>query len=309
MPFLIVDTPERVKWLSDDEKRFVDLRLRLSGVRTNTEEGDKFSWKMFFGTMLDWKVILGIFLAWANSVPNAAFKFTMPQIIKQLGFSTAQSQLLSMPPYVCGGVAAWLTGRFSDRLSWRMPFIVGPMSVLLVAMAVLFKYSADVAQHVPVMYVGVVLAQIGIYPLLPGISAWTGNNLAPSWKRSIGLAWMLAAGNLGSKSHSYRCCCNELTPSFRHHRNEYFPGQGGTSVSYGLRYISRCDLSRYGMRVDLGILSLATEQSQGQALRDCHPPGVFTRATGLDGREEPPVQVHSMKESLSCNHVNTNDRA
>ncbi|KAH8788371.1 major facilitator superfamily domain-containing protein [Diaporthe sp. PMI_573] len=198
MPFLIVDTPERVKWLSDDEKRFVDLRLRLSGVRTNTEEGDKFSWKMFFGTMLDWKVILGIFLAWANSVPNAAFKFTMPQIIKQLGFSTAQSQLLSMPPYVCGGVAAWLTGRFSDRLSWRMPFIVGPMSVLLVAMAVLFKYSADVAQHVPVMYVGVVLAQIGIYPLLPGISAWTGNNLAPSWKRSIGLAWMLAAGNLGS---------------------------------------------------------------------------------------------------------------
>lgn len=211
MPFLIVDAPERVKWLSDDEKRFVDLRLRLSGVRTNTEEGDKFSWKMLFGTMLDWKVILGILLAWANSVPNAAFKFTMPQIIKQLGFSTAQSQLLSMPPYVCGGIAAWLTGRLSDRLSWRMPFIVGPMSVLLVAMAVLFKYSANVAQHVPVMYVGVVLAQIGIYPLLPGISAWTGNNLAPSWKRSIGLAWMLAAGNLGSKSPRYECPCILLT--------------------------------------------------------------------------------------------------
>lgn len=48
------------------------------------------------------------------------------------------------------------------------------------------------------MYTGVVLAQIGIYPLLPGISAWVGNNLAPSWKRSIGLAWLLAAGNFGS---------------------------------------------------------------------------------------------------------------
>jgi hypothetical protein len=42
------------------------------------------------------------------------------------------------------------------------------------------------------------LAQIGTYPLLPCISAWTGNNLAPSWKRSIGLAWTLAAGNIGS---------------------------------------------------------------------------------------------------------------
>ncbi|KAL5593615.1 hypothetical protein FOBRF1_012717 [Fusarium oxysporum] len=43
MPLLIIDTPERAKWLSDDEKRYVDLRLRLSGVRSNTEEGDKFS--------------------------------------------------------------------------------------------------------------------------------------------------------------------------------------------------------------------------------------------------------------------------
>lgn len=198
MPLLIIDTPERAKWLSDEEKRYIDLRLRMSGVRANTEEGDKFSWKLLFKTMTDWKVMLGVVLAWANSVPNAAFKFTMPQIIKQLGFSTANAQLLTMPPYVCGGIAAWLTGRFSDRLAWRMPFIVGPMSILLVAMAVLFNYSKDVGNNVPAMYVGVILAQIGIYPLLPGITAWTGNNLAPSWKRSIGLAWLLAAGNLGS---------------------------------------------------------------------------------------------------------------
>ncbi|KAF4503577.1 hypothetical protein FAGAP_185 [Fusarium agapanthi] len=113
MPLLVIDTPERAK--------------------SNTEEGDKFSWKLLFKTMIDWKVLLGIILAWANSVPNAVFKFTMPQIIKQLGFTTAQSQLLTMPLYVCGGIAAWLSGRFSDRLSWRMPFIVGPMLVLLVA--------------------------------------------------------------------------------------------------------------------------------------------------------------------------------
>jgi MFS family permease len=198
MPLLIIDTPERAKWLSDDEKRFIDLRLRLSGVRSTTEEGDKFSWKLLLTTMSDWKILLGILLAWANSVPNAAFKFTMPQIIKQLGFSTSNAQLLTMPPYVCGGISAWVVGRFADKFQWRMPFIVGPMTVLAVALAVLFGHSAKVSSSVPAMYVGVVLAQIGIYPLLPGISAWVGNNLAPSWKRSIGLAWLLAAGNLGS---------------------------------------------------------------------------------------------------------------
>lgn len=199
MPLLIIDTPERAKWLSEDEKKFIDLRLRLSGVRSATQEGDKFSWKLLFQTMTDWKICLGILLAWANSAPNAAFKFTMPQIIKQLGFSTAHSQLLTMPPYVCGGVAAWLVGKFADKFAWRMPFIIGPMSVLIVALAVLFSQSPKVGHNVPAMYVGVMLAQIGIYPLLPGISAWVGNNLAPSWKRSIGLAWLLAAGNVGSK--------------------------------------------------------------------------------------------------------------
>ncbi|KAK2011564.1 MFS general substrate transporter [Colletotrichum eremochloae] len=198
MPFLILDTPEKAKWLSDDEKRFIDLRLRLSGVRSQSEEGDKLSWRLLFQTMTDWKIGLGILLAWANSVPNAAFKFTMPQIIKQLGFPTATAQLLTIPPYFCGGVAAWITGRMSDKFTWRMPFIVGPMAVLAIALGVLFNYSADVANNVPAMYVGVVLAQIGIYPLLPGITAWIGNNLAPSWKRSIGIAWLLAAGNLGS---------------------------------------------------------------------------------------------------------------
>ncbi|KXJ86564.1 major facilitator superfamily domain-containing protein [Microdochium bolleyi] len=198
MPLLIVDTPERAKWLSDDEKRFVDLRLRLSGVRTATNEGDKFSWRLLLQTMADWKILLGIVLAWANSVPNAAFKFTLPQIIKQLGFSTANSQLLTIPPYICGGISAWLNGRYSDRFKWRAPFIIGPMTLLAVALAILFSQSPKVGSNLPAMYTGVMLAQIGIYPLLPGISAWVGNNLAHSWKRSIGLAWLLAAGNLGS---------------------------------------------------------------------------------------------------------------
>lgn len=200
MPLLIIDTPERAKWLSDDEKRFIDLRLKLSGVRSTTQEGDKFSWKLLFQTITDWKIALAILMFWANAVPNAAFKFTMPQIIKQLGFSTANSQLLTMPPYVCGGVSAWLVGKFSDKFAWRMPFIAVPMSVLTVALAVLFTQSPKVGHNLGAMYFGVILAQIGIYPLNPGISAWIGNNLAPSWKRSMGLAWLFTAGNIGSRS-------------------------------------------------------------------------------------------------------------
>lgn len=115
VPWLIVDSPERAKWLSDDERLFIHARLVADGVVTATEEGDKFSWKFFFSAIFDWKVAAGIIMAWANSVPNAAFKFTMLQIIKQLGFTSSIAQLLTIPPYFCGGMAAWISGRMAYR--------------------------------------------------------------------------------------------------------------------------------------------------------------------------------------------------
>ena len=132
----------------------------------------------------------------------------LPHIIDQLGFSTSQSQLLTISPSLCGGVSAWVVGRYADRFKWRMPFIVGSLVVVVVATAlgILMGLSSNIEGNVGPMYFGIVLAQIGIYPLLPGVSTWTSNNLGTSWKRSIGLAWLLAAGNLGSEYLLYPNC-------------------------------------------------------------------------------------------------------
>lgn len=223
MPLLIPDSPEQASWLKTEEKQFIDLRLRQSGVRTATQEGDKFSWKLLGSTMVDWKVFLGVLMAWANSVPNAAFKFTMPQIIKQLGFSTTQSQLLTIPPYFCGGVSAWVVGRYADRFKWRAPFIVGPLIVVATALGILVGLSDRVADHAGPMYFAIVLAQIGIYPLLPGVTTWTSNKLGTSWKRSIGLAWLLAAGNIGSKLFHDQSAVLTLKTLYKHNRHRHIP--------------------------------------------------------------------------------------
>jgi MFS family permease len=198
IPFVITDGPEHASWLSKEEKSFVHARLVQDGVVSSTKEGDKFSWPLFFRAVFDPKVCAAIVMAWANSVPNAAFKFTMPQIIKQLGFTSANAQLLTIPPYFCGGVAAYVSGLLADRWRWRFPFIVAPLCLLITGLSMLFAFSSAIKDHVAALYFAIILAQIGTYPLLPCISAWTGNNLAPSWKRSIGLAWTLAAGNIGS---------------------------------------------------------------------------------------------------------------
>jgi MFS family permease len=199
LPLILPCSPEKVGWLSEEEKLFIDLRFRQAGHRSVTGEGDKFSWSLLLKTMGDWKILLAVLMAMVNAAPNAAFSYTMPTIINKLGFQASQAQLLTIPPYFCGAVSSWLSGRLADRFAWRFPFIVMPMVLMLIAFVLLFILSANVEEYKGPMYFSVVLAQIGIYPLLPGISSWTTNNLPQSWKRSIGIAWLLAAANTASK--------------------------------------------------------------------------------------------------------------
>ena len=246
LPFLLPDNPDKVKWLTQEEKKFIVLRFQKSGVRSAEGEGDKFSWSMLLGTMLDWKILLAVILAMVNAAPNAAFSYTMPTIINKLGFEASKAQLLTIPPYFCGAVSSWLSGRLADRFSWRFPFIVVPMIVMLISFVLLFVLSSNIEQYKGPLYFAIVLVQIGIYPLLPGISAWTGNNLPQSWKRSIGIAWLLAAGNTGSKYQSV------LLRSGSHSNGMAEIGFIGTNV------FLEWQAPRYtiGYGVSLGIISL-----------------------------------------------------
>lgn len=52
-----------------------------------------------------------------------------------------------------------------------------------------------------VVYAGVFIATCAIYPAFPGVIAWLSNNLAGSYKRSVGMAIQIGVGNLGGVSH------------------------------------------------------------------------------------------------------------
>jgi hypothetical protein len=61
---------------------------------------------------------------WSNVTPNYGLKFTMPQIIKNMGYTSANAQLLTIPCYTVGAIAAYGFLVISDRYKWRMPTIV-----------------------------------------------------------------------------------------------------------------------------------------------------------------------------------------
>lgn len=123
---------------------------------------------------------------------NYGLKFNIPTIITQMGFESTTAQLLSAPPYICGAVAAVISGLYADRVQWRMPFVVGHQMALVVAFAVLFSFAADIANNVALCYTMVVLACIGMYPIIPANNSWTINNLAGAEKRAMGIAFMVS---------------------------------------------------------------------------------------------------------------------
>jgi MFS family permease len=111
--------------------------------------------------LVDWKIYLLIWAFWSNVTPNYGLKFTMPTIMTNMGYESAQAQLLTIPCYTVGALSAYGFAVLSDKFKWRMPFIVGPQIAVVIAQAILFSKSADVENNVAVCYFAVCLACFG----------------------------------------------------------------------------------------------------------------------------------------------------
>lgn len=91
------DSPARSKWLTADQIRFLELTHRVTrGIKTG-EVNEKFKWKTLRSVLFDWQLYLQAFVFWSFSIPGYALKFTMPQIIKNMGFTSTTAQLMSAP--------------------------------------------------------------------------------------------------------------------------------------------------------------------------------------------------------------------
>jgi predicted MFS family arabinose efflux permease len=205
--WILPDSPSlSTRWLSQPEIRYLNhLYDKFRRGTFNTErnaEGEtpkpkSHGWKTLAIVATDWQIYLQALIFMSSAVPTYALKFTLPQIMVNMGFSSTNAQLLSAPPYVCGAISALIVSKIADKFFWRLPFIVIPQLSLMTAYTVLFSYSATISSHVALCYTFVHMATISVYPIIPGGNTWTVNNLAGPTKRAIGVSMMIALGNCG----------------------------------------------------------------------------------------------------------------
>ncbi|KAM0717891.1 hypothetical protein Q7P37_006223 [Cladosporium fusiforme] len=204
--WLLVDTPQHSsRWLSPDEIRYLELRQVAAGrVKPKGAKKEKaFDWRILWAVVSDWKIYLLILMFWSNVTPNYGLKFTMPQIIKNMGYTSSNAQLLTIPCYTVGAIAAYGFAVISDRFKWRMPTIVVPQLCVVTAYAILCAKADKIQENIPACYFAICLACFGLYPIGPGVQAWNMNNLAGPAKRAMGIGWMTGVGNMGGITGSF----------------------------------------------------------------------------------------------------------
>jgi len=188
--FLICNYPATANFLTPKEREHVIARLKKDG---DAGRDEKFAWAGVRQALKDPKVYLYGLCFHTMSLPVYTLSLFLPTIIKGLGYSTAQAQLLSTPPYVFAFVTTMSVAVIVEKIKFRAPFIIGSSLLAIVGYVMLITSSRPGPS-----YAGAVLAAGGIYCAIALILSWPANNVSGQTKRATATAVQISIGNLGA---------------------------------------------------------------------------------------------------------------
>ncbi|CAF0984807.1 unnamed protein product [Rotaria sp. Silwood1] len=113
--FFLPDSPERARFLSNKEREIEICRISQdAGASIN----HSFSWSQVWSVFTDWKTYIYSIIYITGTIPLQAVTLFLPSIIKGMGkWTIVQTQLMTIPPYICAFIAIIIVSRSSDYAS------------------------------------------------------------------------------------------------------------------------------------------------------------------------------------------------
>ncbi|TFK66245.1 MFS general substrate transporter [Pluteus cervinus] len=192
--FFMYDYPETATFLTESERVTVVDMLKRDTLGQATHFDMKFVWQ----AITDYKTYVQIGINMGLVIPAYAISLFLPTIVNELGFSAAQAQLLSVPPFVIGCVGTISVGFLSDRLNLRGPFIIAGAFVSLVGYIIL-----DTQDKPGSAYVGTILVAVGVYSTIAVDVAWASSTAGGDVRKGVVIALVIGVGNLGGICSSF----------------------------------------------------------------------------------------------------------
>lgn len=189
--FFIHNYPNTAPFLTEPERAYIHARLKGDSDATNDE---KFTWGNVASALKDYKCWMYGFGFHTMSLPLYTLSLFLPTIIKQLGYTAAQAQLLTVPPYAVATILTVVVAVFSEKTKKRAPFIIGSTSISIIGYIILLSTK----NRPGVSYVGTIFAAAGIYPSTAIVLSWPAANVSGQSKRATATAMTITIGNLGA---------------------------------------------------------------------------------------------------------------
>lgn len=218
--FWCTDWPESASFLSEDERALLIARLSHDTGDAVMDRLDKRAAKRI---LTDLKMYLGSLAYFGVVNTGYAGSFFVPTIVKELGYTSSNAQIRSIPIFVVATVTSIITAYLTDRLRHRYSFCIFGLVVASVGYIMLLAQSNLSAG---VKYFALFLVVPGGFITQPIVLAWLSNLVSGHYKRSVSSAVQIGFGNLGGIVAS-NIFLNREVPTYK----------TGYGVSLGLLWI------------------------------------------------------------------------
>lgn len=167
--FILPPVPEKVKWgFTPDERRMAVIRT----WQANNTPGAKVIWRQLLVPFTWPTLYVWIVLYACTQIAVTSLSAFLPTIVKGMGYSHVQAQLMTVPVYACAFVSTIFFGWLSDVTQKRAFWIIACSLGSLIGYIMLLVDTGNNR----VRYAGICIAAIGQYPLLPIVNVWTAVN-------------------------------------------------------------------------------------------------------------------------------------
>lgn len=111
-------------WLTSDETEYARLRVKYAnGPDPPTYE---FRWSDVIAAAKDRKTYLMMMMFWwGGSVPTYSLSYTLPTMVKNLGYTAIRAQALTTPPWIFATIVCVSVGVISDKYQRRYASLMG----------------------------------------------------------------------------------------------------------------------------------------------------------------------------------------
>jgi len=189
------DYPDKATFLTGKERSQI-LEILREDTRGAPRE---FRWRYLKAALLDWKVYVLVMAYLGVLTTTFDIALFLPTIIRDLGYSAANAQLLMCPPHMLAWPITITISILSDKFNLRGPFLCVFSAIGMIGFAIL---RSEIGTGT-VGYVATFFAVIGSAACIPISVTWIGTNAGGELKRAAVLGIVLGLGSLGGIISSF----------------------------------------------------------------------------------------------------------